>query len=569
MASDDSASASSKSDSSDDDFSDEDENPGGATAFFQGARKPGTAECKPKAKAKPKASQNPAPKNTKTRGRAMASQPGCQEEADLSTKLSRSEKAGKTAKTQLEGSAKAAKAAKGAPEKSQTTEDLGLGSDMFCMDGRGKRAMKTLLDKVAEYKKAVQDVDMGDAVPGPGKEERDEFKLSCIKRAAKVRTIGRNCKEVIRRSEKSTNADSFKEPVANLEALGSVCGDLEKLLMNAPLEHPDAESVIQAYEACQEACQSSVFEPEGKELGPAFQLRYLFAKASVCCLYQDYAGFCKNFRWDNEVAVQLLRTLDRDELQGHIVAEVENRILLALRNVKPQDLQALNAGKVVGSLGEALALCRAVAASAAEEGESGFIPFVLKNDATTAASLLSQGQDDMATLAESVEIISDLQAAIIQKDDYVIQDTQAIERFFAQHDTGKTLLDLASGRVESGAKEAEAQKHLDNLEVCCKKMANFVSQRQRGSPMCAKLLGGGLVDSLFVSAFKHYQNASATIAALDHAKKDACKAKHLAKALDGLRAGLEKLRVMMEDLLSECSKWHLQVGIVPHLRLVC
>ena len=78
----------------------------------------------------------------------------------------------------------------------------------------------------------------------------------------------------------------------------------ESLLGVAGADPPDAEKMVEAYEASFEACQNSLFKP-AKALGPVFSLKYVLAKGNLCCLYQEYDKFCAMLLWKRDKLDQM------------------------------------------------------------------------------------------------------------------------------------------------------------------------------------------------------------------------------------------------------------------------
>ena len=87
--------------------------------------------------------------------------------------------------------------------------------EMLLVDGRAKRAYNSMTEKADEGSGMLDKMDLSDAVPAA--HERAEWKASLAKRVAQCKLIFRQCKEHLRRMDKSANKDSFREPLQRLE----------------------------------------------------------------------------------------------------------------------------------------------------------------------------------------------------------------------------------------------------------------------------------------------------------------------------------------------------------------
>ncbi|CAE7386793.1 unnamed protein product [Symbiodinium sp. CCMP2592] len=340
--------------------------------------------------------------------------------------------------------------------------------DMLLVDGRAKRAYNSMTEKADEGSGMLEKMDLSDAVPAA--HERAEWKASLAKRAAQCKLIVRQCKDHLRRMDKSANKESFSEPLQRLELVSTTAQTFDALLSVAGGDPPEAEKMVEAYENAFEACQNLLFKP-AKALGPVFSLKYILAKGNLACLYQEYDQFCSMLLWKRDKLDQmesLSKALGRDKLQQHITAECENRLTMLMRLASPQDLRAFGSSKLEGSLLDASTLCESMLTAGTKEGDN-FILAELSADVQMTHAILTLGSKDLSLLSTAVAKLQEVQAALETKEDAadgedLETEVSALPRFFAQHNIGKALLDMACGRVLASAKEKEAQAALKEFE---------------------------------------------------------------------------------------------------------
>ena len=97
---------------------------------------------------------------------------------------------------------------------------------MLLVDGRAKRAYNSMTEKADECSGMLEKMDLSDVVPAA--HERADWKASLAKRVTQCKLICRQCKDHLRRMDKSANKDSFSDPLQRLELVSrsilSLCG---------------------------------------------------------------------------------------------------------------------------------------------------------------------------------------------------------------------------------------------------------------------------------------------------------------------------------------------------------
>ena len=426
------------------------------------------------------------------------------------------------------------------------------GGDMLLVDGRAKRAFNTLQEKIEEYQLKLAGLALNDAIPEA--HARGGWKQDLQKRAILCRSIAKGCKELVRRTEKSSNKESFGSALERLEQQANAAQSIDKLFSTSSAEQPDAQQMVQAYDSCVR-CLSEVLKPN-KALGPVFQLKYILAKGNLHCLYQEYAQFSRLFLWSGAEEMEALgKVLDRDDLQSHVVTEVENRVILALRAVQQQDLQVLAAsGALEGGLLEASSLCSALIDCGKAEGDN-FVPLVLLEELGAARGILTLGQNDLKDLLKTIDKLSAMQCHIESKEEEEAEGLgSAISRFFLQHATGKSLFDMACGRVEASKKEAEAEEAVKDFAKLVKNAGTADVNSQ-------------LLDQVFLPAVIQYQTAQKLCQELKKSANE--KDKVLSSATECLRRSLESSREAFLQCVEDSSVKHLRTQFRPALRLAC
>ena len=337
-------------------------------------------------------------------------------------------------------------------EKGAQVQKPGKGDDSILLaDGRAARAFKNLKDKLDEWSAAVKNIAIEDEPPLPDAQSQSAFKQLCAKRAADLKTLGRNCRDYQKRMDKSTNKEAFAEPLAKLENLENACQAFSNFFAVAPQSSLQPEAYVKAFEACESGLPC--FEPQS--MGAAFAVKYCMAKASLNCLYGDYKKFCEEFSLKSDTMQSLSQNMGRQKLEALVVPEVEGRILLTLRALKAEDVNALATGQVTTNISEFISLADALI-SASQAAHGLFLAESLKDSCVLARNLLSR--DDVAATAASVETCEKEKTS---GDDGL--HAGAVTSFFLEHALGKSVVDLAAGYVKAGEKQGAVQKSLQEL----------------------------------------------------------------------------------------------------------
>ena len=355
-------------------------------------------------------------------------------------------RAGQPAKVTGEAKERPTQETKAEPKRrrSDAKEDTATGGT-FLADGRAQRALRNLQEKVSELQGKLASVALDDKPPEPDAHSQAAWKQSCAERVANVKTIGRQAREYIKRMDKSANKEFFEQGLGELQQVEDTCAAMQSLLSLVSATGSSPEAVVKAYE---EVKASST-----KAVGTCFQLKYALAKASQSCLYSEYEKFCAQFLLDTVDIQSLQAAMGQATLEEFIVAEIESRILLNLRAIKPIDAQALSSGKdscEVPNLHEAERICMAVVEAAKLHGKK-FMGASLHDACQVALGFVSSA--DLTTTQDALEDLKD-------KD----PNPSGIGQFFASHTVGQSLADVASSRVASGETEAKATESLKGLE---------------------------------------------------------------------------------------------------------
>ncbi|CAE7493136.1 ageIM, partial [Symbiodinium necroappetens] len=430
----------------------------------------------------------------------------------------------------------------------------GVVSEILLADGRAKRAYNTLKAKADEYLDTLGKIQVDDAIPDA--HQRASWKNSLMQRTVQLKTIVKGSKDLVRRTLKSANKDSFGEPLQRLEQIEVAAQSLEKLFNTASADQPDPEQMVEAYDSCGQSLMSLL--KSFTALGPVFRLKYILAKGNLHCLYQEYDKFSRLFLWRGDELEEMESfsgVLGQDMLKQHVVTEVENRVILALRGAQQPELQSFaSAGTLDGGLLEAYSLSAALIACEEAEG-TNFIPTDLLGDLAMVQSILTLGAQDLKHLAETTATLHSLQEKLESKAaaDSEEADTKssAIPRFFVQHAAGKILMDVACGRVEAGKKETDAECAVSAFQEAVQALP---------------VTHPRLLDDIFVPAIAKYQAAFKLCQDL---KKKHGKDKGLAAVSEKQRATLENAKTTFLEHVEKSSVTYLREQFRPVLFCVC
>ncbi|CAJ1451098.1 unnamed protein product [Effrenium voratum] len=300
-------------------------------------------------------------------------------------------------------------------------EGADSGPGPLLLDGRAGRTLKRMQDTIADFRHKLESTDLSDGPVRQGNCDK-QYKVRCQKRAAELSFVCRAAKDTLKRVSQSTNRAAFEDEEGQL-------------------------AFLKALNACEEGLKGLGLNIG---LGPGFVLKSLMAHANEACLHDDYDGFCCRLCADTAQVQQVLVTLDEAEVRQHFTAEVENRILAALRSITSDELGLKAEGKAkeedTPNLHEAFRLTGAIAEACCSEG---FLANELLESAKLAHSMVDQG--DMAALLASVQKIQ-------SHSDAKVEQLDAMTRFFLQHEIGKALLAMATERVDHGEAEAAFQE---------------------------------------------------------------------------------------------------------------
>ena len=231
---------------------------------------------------------------------------------------------------------------------------------------------------------------------------------------------------------------------------------LTELLGMMPVQAPDPEQFLACLGKCQKVTNFGV------GLGPGFAMKGVMARANEACLHRNWENFCAILSEDSEEVQELLKNMEAKKLRAYVAVEVENRLMGALRHITEDEIKLKASGKMslenTPNLHEAWNLALAISNAASKQS---FLASAARDNAR-AAHVILEGVD-MAALQATVQM---LESCSQQKAESLNDNI-----FFLQHDTGKSLLALASERVQNGEAEAAFQQarealapHLKELE---------------------------------------------------------------------------------------------------------
>jgi len=436
-----------------------------------------------------------------------------------------------------------AREAKG-PQR-QDTQDSG--SSTFLADGRAQRALRNLLEKKNELKSKLDEIRMDDSNPEPDAHSQAAFKQSCADRVATLKSLGRQARDYFRRMDKSSNKEFFEDGIHALQEVETKSVALQNLLssVSAPGSLPDA--IVKAYDDAAAVIPS---------MGTCFQLRYALAKASQCCLYSEYDKFCSQFLLECDNMKNISQAIGKAKLEECVVAEIESRVLLNLRAIKPVDVQALAAGKGdVSSFTEAESILKAVCRTQREHGDS-FLGHSLGHACLVAAGLVSSG--DLSATREALDDLNEEEET---------DDISGIKQFFLSHTVGQSLVDMATSRVSSGETEADAMEDLKKFEYELQPLASLAGKKVRGVKLITELLQP--IQDLLKQCEKRVSALKVGKAAAKATKEEAMEAKLSNKAYERLHvllAGHEKAFGAAARTLLEAE---LKANLSQNVRLGC
>ena len=375
--------------------------------------------------------------------------------------------------------------------------------DTVLADGRQQRASKNLKEKVGSAAQELADVEANDMPPALDAASQAAFKQSCLKRAGVCKALARGCRDHHKRTAKGKGAESLADDLMQLQTIEAAAIAMQALFQVCGQGPASPDAVVTAYEAASEHAG----QIQGGCLGPAFRLKYAMAKASQHCLYGRYDKFCESFLVSDPVMATLVSSLERKPLAEFVAADVEGRLLLAFKALKLQDVQALAAGESESdSLQECKGLCSAVVATRTQHGEK-FLAASLADSCALAARVL-----DADDLAETKKAAEDLLALKEDADATgELLGGSAVSVFFSQHSVGQALLDLATGRVASGEKEARAQASVKALDA---KLQEVTSE-----DVPPGVLGAALIPKRLASLQELFAKCEEHVTALKREKK--------------------------------------------------
>ena len=334
---------------------------------------------------------------------------------------------------------------------------------MLSLDGRASRTLKSLETAIEQAQESISKVNYDDQPLSTS--QLKDFKAEATQRMAVLNSAAKKAKETLTRVGKSNNKDSFQIQMDKLQGLAALASAGSKLLAQVIAPTLDADAYISAHEEV---------ASNGGKLGPLYWLKLVVANGQKELLYGKYSGFCEAFvlsKDQHDKPINKLETLmGKDEAAKRCAVEVENRMLASLRAIPASELALLGAGKTAADLGseaprlnESLDFAAAMLEACYEHSEE-FMAAELKESVRTVQCFL--GQDHVGALLEQVSALSSNRLVAMP----------ALQRFFLQHDTGKSLFATAQLRVEHCDKEKEFQDKLDLLEKAVKHLAAWQKQ---------------------------------------------------------------------------------------------
>ncbi|CAE7473739.1 unnamed protein product [Symbiodinium sp. CCMP2592] len=424
---------------------------------------------------------------------------------------------------------------------------------MLSLDGRAQRTLSTCRDTLQDLDKRLRNVDLDEKPPKPDKDSRAAHRLQSSGKSKELTAMSKVAKDLFKRMEKSPNKDHILSELEQLDKFSEAASGLAKLLTAALPDATDSEALCSTFEASQAAMAASKHF-ENIQLGPHFTLRYLMAKATQSCLYSKYADCWLHFCKSNDLVKDLAEQLDAGELEALMVMEAENRIVACLRTIQAQHLLGLSGSRCPeeGPLAEARNLCLAMLETASGPDSLEFLPASLCRAAQLAANILGHAEVEMSKLKKDAERLDALSTSLEEEDDST--EASAIERFFLQHPTGKTLWDLAISKVESGKKEADAEEALEK----------FAAEVTQFRFMAAGLGPSELISKVFEPLKVVWQDATQKAKALK-TKKGALVSRNAEK----INNRLDSVLVDFLAHLKEVSENLFSANLVECLRLAC
>ena len=449
---------------------------------------------------------------------------------------------------------------KAAPPLRESSSDQSLDSAATLLaDGRAQRALKNLQESVAKWKSELASIRVDDAPPLPDAQSQAKFKQSCAERAVVAKALARQAREYGKRMEKSSNKESFSDDLLELQKLEFAAVAVQALFQIASAQTAAPTALVKAFEDAAEyvallGCDA---------LGAGFQLKYAFAKAGSNCLYQEYGKYCAAFLGSSDLMSGLAKSIGQDSLQNHVMAEVEGRITLALRTIKMTDVEAVvNSLEDPPNLQECADLCKAVMDVSQQHG-SDFLASGLDKACAVAFGILSS-----TDIAATNEALKEIQS--FSNDDAEDEKPGAITVYFLEHVVGKSLVDLASGRVQAGETEAIATEHLKTLQA---EMSKLQSVCYAGTVAGVQLISADLepVEKLIgdcqksIAPLKSGKDTKGKNA--KHDKADAAESRHRLRAHDRLVASLNECKASFAERARDLLLQELKANLSEQLLL--
>lgn len=449
---------------------------------------------------------------------------------------------------------------KGTKALQQSGSDQSLESAATLLaDGRAQRALKNLQESVAKWKSQLADIRVDDAPPAPDAQAQTKFKQACIDRANVAKALARQARDYGKRMDKSSNKDNFLGELEELQKVEFAAVAVQALFQIAGAQNSAPTAVVKAFEDASEhvdllGCNA---------LGAGFQLKYAFAKAGSHCLYQEYEKYCAAFLGSSELMKGLAENIGQDSLQNHVMAEMEGRLTLALRTIKPTDVQAVvNGLEEPSNLQECADLCKAVMDVGQKHG-SDFLASGLGKACTIAFGIVSSADIEVTN-----DALKEIQS--FREGDAKDEKPGAIMVYFLEHTVGKSLVDLATGRVGAGETEAVATEHLKTLQG---EVSKLQSVCYAGSVAGVQLISADLepVDKLIgdcqksIACLKSGKDTKGKNA--KHEKADAAESKQRHRAHDRLVEALNEYKASFAERARELLLQELKANLSEQLLL--
>ena len=455
----------------------------------------------------------------------------------------------------------------GSLNKKDTDSSLDSSATLVA-DGRAQRALKNLQESVAKWKDGLKQIRVNDEPPKPDAQSQAQFKIECSERCASAKTLARNAREYWKRMDKSANKELFDTEMQELQAVERAAVALQGLFGISSSVASVPAAVAKAYEEAEQY----VYLLDADSLGTCFQLKYAFAKASENCLYREYEKYCRVFLKEGEMMKGLLASMGEKDLANFVIAEVEGRILLALRAIKLTDIDAMvNGQEEIASLQECQELCQAIVEVARVEGEE-FLAASLADPCAIALGFVSA--TDISATNRSLAAIEKC------KDEADEEDGKgALAIYFLQHATGQSLVDLALSRVESGENEANATERLKILEAKLSHTEASLSQDHavRGVKIISETLQP--IEKMIAECNKEIASLKSSRdqkgkegedkakGKKENQKADAASAKHRLRAYDRLMNGLAECKTKFAEIANTILLVELKANLSQNLSL--